>query len=136
MNYDEARQIESGGWHWTTMNDRKVRTAWPCLRYVGPEKPLERMMNATPDDFERCAPHATREEAERHWYDACLEAVEESNFGDWSGCRVCDAPTKKGLGNPQMSRAFHVDPLCDEHRTKETLSSLHPFKSGWQVIHS
>lgn len=137
MNYDEARALESGGWHWTTMNDGRVRPAWPCRRYVG-DCNLEDLVagNASPEDFETCEPHATREQAERHFYEACLEAVEEVRFGEWHGCAVCDQPTKAGLGNRLLSRYFRPDPLCDEHRNREQLAQLHPFPPDLSLTHS
>ena len=144
MNYDEARELrdnESGetrGWHWTTQRDRTIRPAWPCHRYTGDAKPEDLLRGkADPADFETCEPHATREEAERHYYDACLEAVDELTFTDWSGCQVCDEPTKKGLGSKLLSRLFaSPTPLCDAHRTREQLAELRPFKPGLQSIHS
>jgi hypothetical protein len=140
MNYDQARELQEGGWHWTTMNDGVVRTAWPCLRYVGPNISNADFMEspAKPEDFERCEPHASKEEAERHYYDASLAEVRERAFADWSGCRVCDAPTKKTLENSGMAKAFslNMDFLCDEHRTREQLAALHPFKADLSLIHS
>jgi hypothetical protein len=117
VNYDQALELETGGWHWTTFNDDVIRTAWPCLD---------------------CPPHATREEAERHFYEACLESVvERSTLESWR-CAVsdCERPSWKTLGNPQMSRCFRPVPLCTEHCNRATLRELHPFEPGLSVIHS
>lgn len=117
MNYDQARPLLDGTGHrWTTMRDGQSRTAWPCLECV--------------------EPHSTAESAERHFYDACLASVEEVRFGSWAGCRVCDAPTKGGLGNRSDALLFSREPLCADHRNREQLAMLHPFKPGLQVIHS
>lgn len=117
MNYDQARPLLDGtGFRWTTMNDGHSRTAWPCLECV--------------------EPHATAEAAERHFYDACLADVDEIRIGNWAGCRVCDAPTKGGLGNRLDARLFRFEPLCKDHRTRDELAKLHPFSPDLQIIHS
>lgn len=117
MNYDQARPLLDGsGFRWTTMNDGQSRTAWPCLDCV--------------------EPHVTAEDAERHFYDACLASVTEARFGEWHGCRICDSPTKGGLGNRANSKVFSVEPLCADHRTREHLADLHPFAPGMQLAHS
>jgi hypothetical protein len=137
MNYAQARQLKEGGWHWTSMNDGHVRTAWPCKRYIGPEdKPYD--ASCDPSEWERCEPHATQEEAERHFYDACLAEVKEEDYGEWHSCSVkgCDNPTKKGLGNRGDGLLFRGEPLCDEHRTKEMIAELRPFKGGISIAHS
>jgi len=139
MNYDEARELKEGGWHWTSMNDGRVRTAWPCRRLRYPDSKIAAatgLRNLGPNDFETCEPHATREEAERHFYDACLADTRDHGAGDWSGCRVCDAPTKTALGNLGLGRMFSPEPLCDEHRTREHLAELSPFHGGIALIHS
>lgn len=79
MNYDQARQLKDGGWHWTTMNDGVVRTAEPCIKHIGDESdPAWFLMPYNPDDWERCEPHATREDAEKHFYEWCIESLAEA----------------------------------------------------------
>ena len=142
MNYDSARQVALtadalGGWHWTTMNDGRVRPAAPCRRYIGP--PLDHRLPFKPaeaSDFETCEPHATKEEAERHFYDYSLEQVEEESYSSWQDCVVCGAATKTGLGTRSMALLFSGDALCDAHLSKEKLAELHPFQPGYQLIHS
>lgn len=136
MNYDEARQLKEGGWHWTSMHDGTVRTAIPCIWFddlefndaLGPPLP--------PNRIHRCPPHATREEAERHFYNHSLANMQEGETSNWNGCEVCDTPTKKTLGNRGMHGYFSEHFLCDQHRNKEELQKLQPFHTGIQVIHS
>jgi len=138
MNYDQARQTKDGGWHWTTMNDGVVRTAAPCIRFLKPfdySKPFE---PAKPEDIERCTPHATQEEAERHFYDYCFEAenIHENTTANWMDCAKCGAPTKRLLGNRSMSQTIQQEALCDEHFSIETLRELHPFRREMTLMHS
>ena len=53
-------------------------------------------------------------------------------------CRAegCEAWTGTELGNRQLECMFNGDPLCDEHRTRETLALIHPFAPGLRSIHS
>ena len=136
MNHDEARALKDGGWHWTTMNDDVVRTAAPCITIDEPfdlRKPYE---PPKPENVHRCPPHATKEEAERHFYDYSLGLVTEDHYGNWEGCAVCDAPTKAGLSAPGISTLFSGTALCDAHRTIEHLKELNPFEPGIRLIHS
>lgn len=135
------------------MNDGHIRTAWPCMRAadgvafrfngdmsLGKTPVIPWKAGAIiPDDeaWITCEPHATREEAERHYYYASLESVREYGVS-WSPCAVpeCPNPADKMLGNIGMDKAFNGDPLCDEHRTREQLAALHPFTPGMASIHS
>lgn len=139
MNYDEAREIPGKGWHWTTMNNGVVRIAQPCITILKPFDPGSLDFSLRPSDIVRCPPHATREEAERHYYDWCLSTVTEIKLGEQQlRCRApsCEAWTDTLLGNRQLERMFNGDPLCDEHRTRETLAAIHPFAPGLRSIHS
>ena len=140
MNYDEAREVPGKGWHWTTMNNGIVRTAEPCIRHVGDESdPMWYLKPSTEAAWERCEPHATQEEAERHFYDWCLSTVAEIRLsGQMRRCRMdgCRTWTGTELGNRQMERLFNGDPLCAAHRNRETLALLHPFRPRLRVIHS
>lgn len=153
MNYDQARQLADGGWHWTSMNDGYVRTAWPCKRpadgvtfRLGTDMSLGKTPISAwkagaivPDDaaWITCEPHATREDAERHYYDASLEGATTEYAISWMACAVpeCPEPTTKMLGNVGQE-LFNGDPLCDAHRTREQLAALHPFAPGLALIHS
>lgn len=58
MNYYSARQRRDGRWDWTSMNDGAIRRAGPCVNhYEG---------------------HATKGEAERHFYDSELDSLREA----------------------------------------------------------
>lgn len=139
MNYDEAREILGKGWHWTTMNNGVVRTAQPCITILKPFDPTSPDFSLKASDITRCPPHATKEDAERHYYDWCLSTVTEIKLSNQQlRCRAegCEAWTDTELGNRQPERMFNGDPLCDEHRTRETLALIHPFRSPLGVIHS
>lgn len=125
MNYDEARELKDGGWHWTTMNDGVVRTAPPCVRIPIDESTIT-----------HCDPHPTREDAERHFYDYSLSQLKESTFLSAKHCEYCDTWTNKALGNRGLGLYFREVFLCDTHRTTERVAALHPFKPGIALIHS
>ncbi len=48
-------------------------------------------------------------------------------LGDWRGCRApagdarCDVPTK---GAAEIAPFHFLEPLCDEHRTRETVEAM------------
>jgi len=140
MNYAQAREIPGEGWHWTSMRDHETRTAWPCHRRKADAPALTFPLPPyDADEWERCEPHATKEEAERHFYDACLEeALAETHEIGWLGCQMprCKAPTDKALGTHDLGHVFGLVPLCDEHRNRDGLIARHPFKPGIQLIHS
>lgn len=138
MNYDEAREISGGGWHWTSMNDGVVRTAQPCIGPKG-DIPADYLIGVTkePIEWERCSPHATKEEAERHFYDWCLSRLVETECESAERCEQgCGEWTNKTLENRGLSGLFKSVFLCDEHRSKEVVATLHPFRPGIQIIHS
>ena len=138
MNYAKARPLKDGGWHWTTMRDGLVSLAPPCRRFIG--NPLPDIqpfpMPYNPDEWETCEPHATKEEAERHFHDWSIAEAREQGFGNWMGCAVCDAPTKRGWGSAHFSAPYGVDPLCDAHYSAQTYADLHPFEPGIALLHS
>lgn len=139
MNYDEARQLKDGGWHWTTMNDGQVRTATPCIQHIGDESdPLWYMGEYRDEDWKRCDPHATREEAERHFYDHSLSQLRDEESEAAYRCETpnCGTWTNRALGNRQEWFYFRAIFLCDQHRTRAMVEQLHPFKAGVRIIHS
>lgn len=102
MNYHEARKLkDKSGWHFTCMNDGHI---WPegyCRDHD---------------------PHPTRQEAQECFRRYLLDGQCEETYGDWTGCEVCDEPTKKGLTTrPPLGTGY---PLCDAHRNAETLETL------------
>jgi hypothetical protein len=126
MNYAQARPLEdASGWHFTVRNDDRI---WPhpCCREPGPP--------ATPDDvskygYELGAPtlgkahaaHPTREEAEaclHRWRLEQAGAWRETEWSNWTGCEVCDEPTKKAATYRDVGGQHSIS-LCDEHRNAE-----------------
>jgi hypothetical protein len=83
MNYEEARQLGAesaapGKWNWTNMRDGQIWTIAPC-DWPDYERPAidprtAKYIDWAPTGRERCD-HDTREEAERHQYDAGLTKV-------------------------------------------------------------
>ena len=110
MNYDEARQTKDGIWHWTTMNDGLVRTCPPCIQMT--DVPIEDLGHIPVGVLGRCE-HATKEEAERHFYDYCFEPeqIREGTNSHWLDCAKCGAPTKRLLGCPGLWSLINQDPL-------------------------
>ena len=133
MNYDEARQLKDGGWHWTTMNNGVVRTASPCIQV--PEVNLfdEALLAA---NITRCDPHPTREDAERHFYDYSLSQLKETTTTHAQRCEVCDTWTNKALCNKGEWLYFGYIFLCDNHRQPSHVEALRPFSPCIAVIHS
>lgn len=102
MNYYEARQTkDKAGWHFTSMNDGQI---WP-VGYCADHEP-----------------HATPEEARECFRKYLLDGSRELTYADWTGCEVCDTPTKKALSTRPPLGNDHA--LCDEHRTLEQLEAL------------
>lgn len=137
MNYDEARQLPEGGWHWTTMNDGVIRTAPPCISFKKPLDPAKPFEPVAPEDVVRCDPHETKEGAELHFYHYCLNSLKET---EWTTARLCDAGcetwTNKSLSNLGMGGYFPEVFLCDFHRHPRQVGELHPFQGGIQLVHS
>lgn len=104
MNYYEARQRSDGsGWHYTCENDGQI---WP----VGYCRDHE--------------PHPTAQEAKDCFRQYLLDDISDTTYGDWTGCEVCDEPTKKGLSTRgPLGQGF---PLCDRHRTPAQVEKLTP----------
>jgi len=105
VNYYDARQIkDNGGWHYTSANRREgTHPVGYCAEHPG---------------------HATADEARECFRRYLLDGQGEETYGDWTGCEVCDTPTKRGLTTrPPLG---HGHALCDEHRTPEKLAELTP----------
>lgn len=135
MNYAEAREVKGGGWHWTSMNDGNVRTAAPCITIR--EREGWQLGDPIPEeDIKRCEPHATKEEAERHFYDWSLETLHESEWTSAQKCETgCGAWSNKSLGN-HFHGYFGDVFLCDFHRNADRVAELKPFRPDIQLIHS
>lgn len=138
MNYDGARELKDGGFKWSRENGGEVFTIAPCRWHTGDESdPLWYLRPYRAEDWAECEPHATREEAERHFYDYSLGQVKEQAVS-WTSCSVsgCPAPASRALGTQGLSLYFSLTPLCDQHLSADTLVALYPFEPGLQLVHS
>lgn len=127
MNYAEARQrSDKSGWAFTVRNDEDVWTA-PCCR-----------TDEQDADGYRAHRHVTREEAE-----ACFNAwrrdpekveLNAQTSGDWTGCVICDTPTKSAATHQDIGGRYRGIALCEEHMTVETVVAQ--IKNLTQVIYS
>ena len=135
MNYAQARKLEDGsGWRFTVRNDDDIWTH-ECCRDPGPPATEESMYGYLPGELtlgEPHAPHATKEEAEdcyNRWRRNPDHIRLDGGFGGWTGCEICDAPTKKAA----VIRSKYVA-LCEEHLTIEI--ALSTIKDITSVIYS
>lgn len=126
MNYAEARQLDDkSGWHFTVKNDNRV-WAYHCCREpgspaTGQDVALYGYELGEPTTGKPHAPHPTKEEAEacfNKWRRNPDHVSLDSSFRDWTGCTICDAPTKKAARVKDIGGSTHVA-LCDEHLTIE-----------------
>ncbi|MFZ0173756.1 MAG: hypothetical protein WAL04_18885, partial [Acidimicrobiales bacterium] len=82
MNYDQPRQLKTGGWHYTQMNDHRI---WP-IGYCADH---------------RDAPHATEDEARRCYRDYELnERLHlDVTLGSWNPCEYggCETLTNRAV---------------------------------------
>jgi hypothetical protein len=79
--------------------------------------------------------HATEAEAYAHMRERLLKRLDlDGKLGDWSGCRApagdgrCDTPTK---GAAQIPPCHFLEPLCDEHRTREIVEAMWSGPGDW-----
>lgn len=117
MNYDQPRQLESGGWHYTSRNDDRIYPVGYCADH-------------------RDAPHATEDEARacyaRYMVEQRLRL--DVTLGSWNPCTApsgCEVLTNRAatLGG------WHLYRLCDEHRTAEVVAELYGPLAG-DSVHS
>lgn len=115
MNYYEARQRSTDGrWDWTCMNDGQIWRAAPCRDHGA-------------------GGHATKEEAERHYWE--YQTGELRTFPDQAHypCKVCETFTnQRAISRDGMVSAY----LCDEHRNIDIFRALFPFKPGMSIASS
>lgn len=136
MNYYDARQRESDGrWDYTSANRRTgthpvgycaERTACECV-LRSPAYGADPNCSVCGGDGRvlnpaYCGSHDTPDEARECFTRYLLDGSREEDYGDWTGCEVCDKPTKKGLTTRPPLGDGH--PLCDEHRTIGQLRAL------------
>lgn len=84
MNYDQPRQLKSGGWHYTTMNDGRVGAIGYCMDH-------------------RDTPHATEDEARACYRNYQLEQRTRLD-GTVGHYNPCEAPSGCGTLSPARSR--------------------------------
>lgn len=119
MNYYAARQrIGENRWDWTVEHDKVITRSGPCVLHGDG--------------------HATKEEAERHFYDWDLQTMAVYVENDPKIMHQCDAPgcktpTDKGLATRHR---WKVQWFCDLHRIKEIFVTLNPFKPGIMITQS
>lgn len=148
MNYEEARQIGPDGpapgkWNWTTMNDGHIRTAQPCAwpDFDWSSVTHEAIIagSVQPTGRERCD-HDTREEAERHQYDAALAkmTIDRLDLDAIRERRRCDAPRCREWESWRANwhDGYRFDHLCDAHADRATVALIHPFVPGIRSMHS
>lgn len=114
MNYDQPRQLESGGWHYTSRNRR---TGTHSLGYCATDH--------------HDAPHATEDEARRCYRDYQLREqlrLDGGTFTSWNRCQYkpCETLTNKGATLGEWGLWL----LCDEHRTNECVAELYGDLAG------
>lgn len=119
MNYYEARQRTSDGrWDWTGMNDSRIFKAGPCAGH---------------DDG-----HATKEEAERHFYDWELDQLQELK-GPSSTQHRCQSPGCQTFTDIALAIGGHIGVhfwLCKDHRTRGEVARIYPFTPGLTITSS
>lgn len=115
MNYDQPRQLESGGWHYTSMNDGRVHPVGYCMSH---------------------GPHDSEDDARRCYRDYELTErlrLEPVTLGSWN---PCEYPPCETLTNQAATLgAWTTWRLCDEHRTAEVCAGLYGELAG-DSVHS
>jgi hypothetical protein len=121
MNYDTPRQImqsdgsPSGKWHYTSMNDKVIRPVGYCAH--------------------GCDGHDTPEEAAEHQrqYMLATNLALDWQTSEWRECVICGDLTKRHAAIPLEYKTW---PLCDRHRTAETVAKLYEGPGIGMSIHS
>ncbi|MFJ4787581.1 hypothetical protein [Streptomyces sp. NPDC088794] len=79
--------------------------------------------------------HDTADEAYAHMREHLLERLTiDGRHADWSGCTapvgdgICDVPTKRFAA---IRPSYFRRPLCDEHRTRETVEAMWDGPGDW-----
>jgi hypothetical protein len=147
MNYYAARQrLDNQRYDYTRMNDGIAHPEGYCReKILCPENPLTldggffpvdcpedcptchgKQRVANPD---YCGSHDTAEDAE-----VCFakyiadQGTKPVAFGDWTGCEVCDAPTKDGIMASHPLGGMMA--LCDTHRNYLVFKAHQPQRVG------
>lgn len=102
MNYGAARELASGGWHYTIRNGTEIWRHKCC-------RECEHSVSG----------HPTKEDAYKCVYDYALRAAskwQRHNFGGWRDCEVCGAATKVGAYWEGVIPGWPENvPLCEQH---------------------
>lgn len=109
MRHYSARQLkDSGLWHYTVqMGGRAFPTGY-CAK--------------------DCPGHDTADAARGHYKAHLLDGAIETTLSQWSGCRVCDQPTKKAM----LYGSMGLEPLCEAHCNRESLEPLVKVGESWE----
>lgn len=144
VNYYEARQRSDGsGWAWTGMNDGEVRTEPCCWTWPeGEPRTVDEATGPNPKPLGEPHSHATREEAERCFYDYELRHLREGRIRD-DEQRRCEFVGADGVRCGRWTSAFleakhlmHLTFLCRAHRTPESVAAVHPFHPNIRISSS
>ncbi len=111
-----AKSMQSGVtslWFWTNRTgEDSPRLALPCT--------------------DKCI-HMSQADADRHYYDYSLGMVVHDLRPSYQPCRVCGKPSDTVL----YTRYHDLYPfdayLCDEHRNREHLAHLFPFRTPLEM---
>jgi hypothetical protein len=104
--------------------------------YTGGNRRMGRYIECCDTGWEDAATgHATEVEAYVHMRQRKLERLRlDVKLGDWSGCAApagegrCDVPTK---GAAEIPPCHFLQPLCTEHRTRETVEAMWDGPGDW-----
>lgn len=117
MNYDQPRQLQTGGWHFTTENDGRIGAIGYCADH-------------------RDTPHDTEDEARACYARYLLEqrTTLDVTLGDYNPC-VAPAGCTTLTNRCAMVGGWTTWRLCDEHRTLEVVAELQGPLAG-DSVHS
>lgn len=107
MNYDQPRQLKTGGWHYTTMNDGRIGAIGYCIDH-------------------RDTPHATEDEARACYARYMIEQRLRLDV-TLGGYNPCTAPSGCGVLTNRAAQVggWSLYRLCDEHRTAQVVAELY-----------
>jgi hypothetical protein len=105
-HYAARQRISDKRWEWTVDADDVIYASDPCMDHRDG--------------------HATKVEAERHYYDWMIRNAIEATLSDRKElCAAkCDEFTQKGFQLHAWSMPIW---LCERHCFRETLTIVHPF---------
>jgi hypothetical protein len=136
MNYYEARQrSDQSGWAWTSMNDGVIHTAGGCVTWPDGRPTMEQALSGTGPRPGVPHAHATREEAERCFYDHEAAHLRESHSEDAQ--RRCQFPECGEWTQFSLAARLLGDAdLCSAHRNAEGWKAVNPFRPGLSIASS